>query len=131
MMNTEKVFQNDILRPTYLSIFLLPKIFRLSGSTYVLFHQKYLSLYHSLPFTAYILYPLQSHIAHAKLKLFFGTKFGALALADMEGDVVRRRINMLAAHFAPNDEIASTHVLPMVIPRFFLLILRLVFEIMQ
>ncbi|XP_027330741.1 uncharacterized protein LOC113846541 isoform X2 [Abrus precatorius] len=31
----------------------------------------------------------------------------------MESDLVRRRIHMIAAHFAPSDEISTTHVLPM------------------
>ncbi|KAI4306059.1 hypothetical protein L6164_029370 [Bauhinia variegata] len=31
----------------------------------------------------------------------------------MEGEVVRRRINMIAAHFSPNDESSAAHLLPM------------------
>ena len=31
----------------------------------------------------------------------------------MQSEVVRRRINMISAHFAPNDDISATHVLPM------------------
>ncbi|XP_061370435.1 uncharacterized protein LOC133313120 [Gastrolobium bilobum] len=31
----------------------------------------------------------------------------------MESELVRRRINLIAAHFAPTDEISTTHLLPM------------------
>ncbi|PNX77675.1 hypothetical protein L195_g033644, partial [Trifolium pratense] len=31
----------------------------------------------------------------------------------MESEFVKRRIDTIAAHFAPNDEISPTHLLPM------------------
>ncbi|KAI4308048.1 hypothetical protein L6164_031166 [Bauhinia variegata] len=31
----------------------------------------------------------------------------------MEGEMVRRRINTIAAHFSPSDDISATHLLPM------------------
>ncbi|KAK7347224.1 hypothetical protein VNO80_21751 [Phaseolus coccineus] len=44
--------------------------------------------------------------------------FVKLLLVEMESELVKRRIHMIAAHFSPKDDISTTHVLPMGGPTF-------------
>lgn len=44
----------------------------------------------------------------------------------MEKQAARRRINLIAGHFAPTDDLSASHVFPMVLLLLPLLVFRLV-----
>ncbi|KAJ7959641.1 putative Small heat-shock protein, partial [Quillaja saponaria] len=41
------------------------------------------------------------------------SKFYSLELKEMESEVIRHRINTIVAHFASNDDIPATHIIPL------------------
>lgn len=84
----------------------------LKDPTYYPFLQQYLTSTHSVTWYSFI---SSAKFIHHKVWQSSRTE-----ATTMEAQTARRRINTIAAHFAPIDDVSATHVLPMVsFPLFF------------
>jgi hypothetical protein len=93
--------------------------FEFNGSTCDHFVQKNIYIFLYIESEKYLLFTQFTSPAYIKeCATFFIIHLAKVfenSLLEMEIEFVKRRIDIIAAHFAPNDEISPTHLLPMVI----------------